>query len=158
MALWQAVCPDTQLTDRVTPQWKQIGFQVRPPCSAVVVGFGKSFLLAHVVARCSLIVSPLISQGNDPATDFRGMGLLGLTTILYFARHHGDTLSALLKQGRSYPWASTGINLTQMLFKSLKLDGTPLSCVYVVCVVCVCGCVCRVVLTRWVTRGAHTSR
>ncbi|ELR18129.1 ELMO/CED12 family protein [Acanthamoeba castellanii str. Neff] len=87
MALWQAVCPDTQLTDRVTPQWKQIGF-----------------------------------QGNDPATDFRGMGLLGLTTILYFARHHGDTLSALLKQGRSYPWASTGINLTQMLFKSLKLD------------------------------------
>jgi hypothetical protein len=91
-------------------------------------------------------------QGNDPATDFRGMGLLGLTTILYFARHHADTLSALLKHGRSvvlsppptspsvsplgvrvsrfflsyrsYPWASTGINLTQMLFKSLKLDGT----------------------------------
>jgi hypothetical protein len=51
------------------------------------------------------------------------MGLLGLTTILYFARHYGDILSALLKQGRSYPWASTGINLTQMLFKSLKLDG-----------------------------------
>ena len=135
MALWQVVCPDTQLTDRVTPQWKQIGFQVRPPCRAVVVGL-------YLAIAYGL---PSVSQGNDPATDFRGMGLLGLTTILYFARHHGDTLSALLKQGRSYPWASTGINLTQMLFKSLKLDGTALCCVLCVvcCVLCVmCGVLC----------------
>jgi hypothetical protein len=32
MALWQTVCPDTQLTDRITSQWKQIGFQVPLVC------------------------------------------------------------------------------------------------------------------------------
>ena len=40
--------PATELMDRITPQWQDIGF-----------------------------------QGNNPATDFRGMGLLGLQALLY---------------------------------------------------------------------------
>lgn len=40
--------PGQDLTDRISKQWQDIGF-----------------------------------QGNNPATDFRGMGLLGLKCVLY---------------------------------------------------------------------------
>ena len=40
--------PSEKLTSRVSPQWKELGF-----------------------------------QGNDPATDFRGMGLFGLMCLQY---------------------------------------------------------------------------
>lgn len=40
--------PGQQLTDRISKQWQEIGF-----------------------------------QGNNPATDFRGMGMLGLRCLLY---------------------------------------------------------------------------
>ena len=40
--------PSEKLTSRVSPQWKELGF-----------------------------------QGNDPATDFRGMGIFGLMCLQY---------------------------------------------------------------------------
>ena len=81
-------------------------------------------------------------QGNDPATDFRGMGLLGLTclqylilgahslciiidqdnslTLLfsYFSRSHGDVARSVLSHSHhpryDYPYAIVVINLTSL--------------------------------------------
>jgi len=45
--LWSSLQPDVMLTERISAQWTDIGF-----------------------------------QGNDPATDFRGMGILGLLNLV----------------------------------------------------------------------------
>eukprot|EP01113_Clastostelium_recurvatum_P031692 TRINITY_DN3983_c0_g1_i2.p1 TRINITY_DN3983_c0_g1~~TRINITY_DN3983_c0_g1_i2.p1 ORF type:complete len:737 (-),score=209.05 TRINITY_DN3983_c0_g1_i2:84-2294(-) len=65
-------------------------------------------------------------QGTDPATDFRGMGIVGLENLLYFAENHGEVFrkivsTNLARKEREYPVASAGINLSQMLFDLLKV-------------------------------------
>jgi len=37
-------------------------------------------------------------QGDDPSTDFRGAGMLGLDCLLYLGRNHGVVFSDLLKK------------------------------------------------------------
>ena len=61
-------------------------------------------------------------QGKDPATDFRGNGVLGLANLVYFAENHGAFARKMMSEGgfteeRSqtmqwYMLAVTGINLT----------------------------------------------
>jgi len=60
-------------------------------------------------------------QGLDPATDFRGGGLLSLENLRYFARENGEIARQILNeqcrditQG-GFPFAITGINLTAFL-------------------------------------------
>lgn len=70
-------------------------------------------------------------QGKDPATDFRGMGLLGLYNLLYFGENSGDTWRGIItrnieRKEREYPAAVAGINITQMLFELLQL-GKPVN-------------------------------
>eukprot|EP01122_Echinamoeba_exundans_P006819 TRINITY_DN1984_c0_g1_i2.p1 TRINITY_DN1984_c0_g1~~TRINITY_DN1984_c0_g1_i2.p1 ORF type:complete len:600 (-),score=160.87 TRINITY_DN1984_c0_g1_i2:307-2106(-) len=70
-------------------------------------------------------------QGKDPATDFRGMGLLGLYNLLYFGENLGDTWRGIItrnidRKEREYPAAVAGINITQMLFDLLQL-GKPIN-------------------------------
>eukprot|EP01104_Vermistella_antarctica_P014724 TRINITY_DN4689_c0_g1_i1.p1 TRINITY_DN4689_c0_g1~~TRINITY_DN4689_c0_g1_i1.p1 ORF type:complete len:600 (+),score=138.77 TRINITY_DN4689_c0_g1_i1:570-2369(+) len=60
-------------------------------------------------------------QGKDPATDFRGMGLLGLQHLLYFANTHTDIFRGMVMKQcertdeKEYPLAVAGINISQML-------------------------------------------
>jgi len=65
-------------------------------------------------------------QSADPATDFRGMGLIGLKHLLYFAKVYTSTFKAMAKEqaGRTanyYPTAVAGINISQMLFSLLNV-------------------------------------
>lgn len=66
-------------------------------------------------------------QGDDPKTDFRGMGLLGLENLLYFAteytRASNHVLSHSLHPKYGYTFAIVGINLTSMAYYLLK-DGS----------------------------------
>lgn len=63
-------------------------------------------------------------QGDDPKTDFRGMGLLGLTNLVFFSENYTEEARQVLshanhpKQGYSY--AIVGINLTEMAYSLLK--------------------------------------
>ncbi|XP_030643903.1 ELMO domain-containing protein 2 [Chanos chanos] len=63
-------------------------------------------------------------QGDDPKTDFRGMGMLGLTNLVFFSETYTSTARRVLshashpKQGYSY--AIVGINLTEMAYSLLK--------------------------------------
>uniref|UniRef100_A0A3Q2XU21 ELMO/CED-12 domain containing 1 n=1 Tax=Hippocampus comes TaxID=109280 RepID=A0A3Q2XU21_HIPCM len=65
-------------------------------------------------------------QGSDPKTDFRGMGLLGLYNLLYFAEH--DKAAALqmlhdsLLPKHNYSFAIVGINITDLAY-SLLVSG-----------------------------------
>lgn len=66
-------------------------------------------------------------QGTDPATDFRGMGLLGLEQLVYFAENHTDIFRKIVngqiaRKEREYPVAVAGINITQKLYDILKIN------------------------------------
>eukprot|EP00026_Physarum_polycephalum_P003210 Phypoly_transcript_03220.p1 GENE.Phypoly_transcript_03220~~Phypoly_transcript_03220.p1 ORF type:complete len:700 (+),score=127.66 Phypoly_transcript_03220:236-2335(+) len=66
-------------------------------------------------------------QGTDPATDFRGMGLLGLEQLVYFAEKHNDIFRKIVngqiaRKEREYPVAVAGINITQKLYDILKIN------------------------------------
>ncbi|KAI8920916.1 ELMO/CED-12 family-domain-containing protein [Powellomyces hirtus] len=55
-------------------------------------------------------------QGRDPATDFRGMGMLAMDNLSHFAQHHQNNLHRLLKISRHptawFSMAIVGINMT----------------------------------------------
>eukprot|EP01132_Coremiostelium_polycephalum_P010057 gene10057-12326_t len=62
-------------------------------------------------------------QGKDPATDFRGMGALGLLNLHYFATNHTENAQKLLVNANTkykYPFAITGINITSVLVQMLE--------------------------------------
>jgi hypothetical protein len=55
-------------------------------------------------------------QGRDPSTDFRGMGLLGLQDLFYYAKMHTKyaqhTLKVSQHQTAWFSYAIVGINVT----------------------------------------------
>ncbi|EDW38116.1 GL12197 [Drosophila persimilis] len=63
-------------------------------------------------------------QGDDPKTDFRGMGMLGLENLLYFASAYNDAAKHVLLHSmhptRGYTYAIVGINLTSMAYNLVK--------------------------------------
>ncbi|KAI8373994.1 ELMO/CED-12 family-domain-containing protein [Choanephora cucurbitarum] len=63
-------------------------------------------------------------QGNDPATDFRGMGLQGLDDLVYFSVHYPAYAHSILQHSAHpvywYPYAIVGINLTQFAYQLLE--------------------------------------
>lgn len=63
-------------------------------------------------------------QGDDPKTDFRGMGVLGLENLLYFARNYPGSARHLLSHSQhpkhGYTFAVVGINITHMAWRLLK--------------------------------------
>ena len=62
-------------------------------------------------------------QTEDPAKDFRGMGLLGLSNLVYFGEAYPDVFSRLVaaQRKRDYPLACAGINVTSMLIDLLRM-------------------------------------
>lgn len=60
-------------------------------------------------------------QGNDPTTDFRSLGMLGLYQLVYFSLHRTQTahmvLEELSKPGKYYPFAVIGINISQFVME-----------------------------------------
>jgi len=65
-------------------------------------------------------------QGDDPKTDFRGMGLLGLENLLYFATNYNGPARHVLSHSQhpqyGYSFAIVGINLTSMAYEFLVKD------------------------------------
>lgn len=66
-------------------------------------------------------------QGKDPATDFRGMGMLSLHQLVYLATEHTERCKRMLITSnhpvKGYSFAITGIHLTHLTM-SLLLDGS----------------------------------
>ncbi|CAB4064321.1 ELMOD [Lepeophtheirus salmonis] len=66
-------------------------------------------------------------QGEDPKTDFRGMGILGLENLLYFAREFNSPAKHILSHSHhpkhGYSFAIVGINITHMAYTLLQ-DGS----------------------------------
>ncbi|POI35055.1 hypothetical protein CIB84_001193 [Bambusicola thoracicus] len=63
-------------------------------------------------------------QGDDPKTDFRGMGLLGLVNLVYFSKHYTNEARQVLSHSNhpklGYSYAIVGINLTEMAYSLLR--------------------------------------
>lgn len=63
-------------------------------------------------------------QGDDPKTDFRGMGILGLENLLFFAEEYNSAARHVLLHSHhpnhGYTFAIVGINLTSMAYNLLK--------------------------------------
>ncbi|CAG0885083.1 unnamed protein product [Darwinula stevensoni] len=66
-------------------------------------------------------------QGEDPASDFRGMGLLGLYNLQYLSHECGEEAQKLLLHSHhpsyGYSFAIMGINMTDLCLQLLR-DGT----------------------------------
>lgn len=60
-------------------------------------------------------------QGDDPSTDFRGMGVLGLENLLYFTREYTGTARHLLSHSQhpkyGYTLAVVSINISHMAWR-----------------------------------------
>ncbi|TPX37990.1 hypothetical protein SmJEL517_g00234 [Synchytrium microbalum] len=56
-------------------------------------------------------------QGSDPATDFRGMGMLGLDDLHYYAKNHPKSAARVLSSSHHdttwFSFAIVGINITK---------------------------------------------
>ncbi|KAL3144462.1 hypothetical protein ABBQ32_004205 [Trebouxia sp. C0010 RCD-2024] len=79
-------------------------------------------------------------QGNNPATDFRGGGLMSLQNLLFLASHKPALFEALMHKtkgqraqdapleeggrGGEYPFAAAGVNCSHMLIEMLSLRDT----------------------------------
>ena len=65
--------------------------------------------------------------GDDPKTDFRGMGILGLLNLVHFASTYPKAASHVLSHSQhpqhGYDFAIVGINITSMAYHLMK-DGT----------------------------------
>ncbi|XP_038063357.1 ELMO domain-containing protein 2-like [Patiria miniata] len=65
-------------------------------------------------------------QGDDPATDFRGMGMLGLLNLIYFAETYNKAARHVLSHSHhpqfGYSYAVVGINMTSTAYHLLQ-DG-----------------------------------
>ncbi|XP_056645412.1 ELMO domain-containing protein 2 [Diorhabda sublineata] len=76
-------------------------------------------------------------QGEDPKTDFRGMGLLGLENLLFFASVHRSAAQHVLSHSyhpkHGYCFAIVGINLTSLAWSLLK-EGSAKTYVYNNCI------------------------
>uniref|UniRef100_A0A3B3T0D6 ELMO/CED-12 domain containing 2 n=1 Tax=Paramormyrops kingsleyae TaxID=1676925 RepID=A0A3B3T0D6_9TELE len=63
-------------------------------------------------------------QGDDPKTDFRGMGMLGLTNLVFFSARYTELSRQVLSHANhpklGYSYAIVGINLTEMAYSLLK--------------------------------------
>lgn len=63
-------------------------------------------------------------QGDDPTTDFRGMGLLGLQNLVFFVEQYTDAARQLLSHSNhaslGYSFAIVGINITGMAYQLLN--------------------------------------
>ncbi|KAL1140865.1 hypothetical protein AAG570_000793 [Ranatra chinensis] len=75
-------------------------------------------------------------QGDDPKTDFRGMGMLGLENLVYFGEEYSGAavhvLSHSLHPQYGYAYAIVGINITSLAYDLLK-DGSLKTHVYNAC-------------------------
>ncbi|KAL0271119.1 UNVERIFIED_CONTAM: hypothetical protein PYX00_008322 [Menopon gallinae] len=72
-------------------------------------------------------------QGDDPKTDFRGMGVLGLENLLFLASEYTDIAHRMLVRSQhpkhGYAFAIVGINLTHLAYHLLE-DGSAKTHVY----------------------------
>ncbi|KAG0356358.1 ELMO/CED-12 family-domain-containing protein [Gamsiella multidivaricata] len=63
-------------------------------------------------------------QGKDPATDFRGMGMLGLDDLIYYARYYPQSARHALECSHDekswYSFAIVGINITAFAVQTLR--------------------------------------
>ncbi|XP_028968545.1 ELMO domain-containing protein 3 [Galendromus occidentalis] len=67
-------------------------------------------------------------QGNDPATDLRGCGILGLLQLLYLSTHPDneavtkDIYNISVDHVQNFPFAVMGINMTKIALEALRED------------------------------------
>ncbi|XP_068702462.1 ELMO domain-containing protein 2-like isoform X1 [Montipora foliosa] len=89
MQLWKLMMPNTELKERISKQWGDIGF-----------------------------------QGTDPQTDFRGMGVLALDNLQFFASKHTAAARKVLSHSHHphfwFSYAIAGINITALALQLLN--------------------------------------
>ncbi len=86
--LWCVLRPEVRLSNRISKDWQEIGF-----------------------------------QGTNPATDFRGMGILGLQNLLMFVESYPAQARAVFKASSAgvwYPFAIAGINFTNDMLTLMR--------------------------------------
>mmetsp|Transcript_25962 Transcript_25962/g.33088 ORF Transcript_25962/g.33088 Transcript_25962/m.33088 type:complete len:281 (-) Transcript_25962:81-923(-) len=63
-------------------------------------------------------------QGKDPATDFRGGGILSLRCLLFIAQDHLEKVQEIIRKSREYPFSVAGINIAHELITNFLMVDT----------------------------------
>ena len=112
--------------EEVKKRWKMSKVSYDPECDAhermLLSLWDAASPHTPLKSRVSSQWSYLGFQGKDPATDFRGMGVLALQCLLFFAETYSADVHSILRSHRPYPFATFGINLVQFMFKLLLID------------------------------------
>ncbi|XP_060707360.1 ELMO domain-containing protein 2 isoform X2 [Hemiscyllium ocellatum] len=78
----------------------------------------------HLKSRITKQWGDIGFQGEDPKTDFRGMGMLGLHNLVFFGEHYTKVARQTLSRSNhpkiGYSYAIVGINLTEMAYSMMK--------------------------------------
>ncbi|KAI9012805.1 ELMO/CED-12 family-domain-containing protein [Gaertneriomyces semiglobifer] len=78
----------------------------------------------RLVSRISDQWQKIGFQGKDPATDFRGMGMLGLDNLHYYAKIYPDSVRRVLALSHHptawFSFAIVGINITDFALQLLR--------------------------------------
>lgn len=85
-----------------------------------------SFSSTHGISRVSDKWKLIGFQYNDPVSDFRGMGILGLINLIYIMENYKEHCQRVLSLNRDYPFASIGINISSTVFSFLKVSANKL--------------------------------
>ena len=96
--LWSVLLPNEPPEPRVSERWKLLGFQVSPTFPR----HNKTIFFFFPI------------KSKDPTSDLRGMGMMGLHTLLYFAETYTSACQEIVHGNRNYPFAAVGVNVTQM--------------------------------------------
>lgn len=63
-------------------------------------------------------------QGDDPATDLRGVGMLGLLQLLFFVRKYADLAKKIHKLSRDekqcFPFSVVSLNFTKIILQTMR--------------------------------------
>jgi len=63
-------------------------------------------------------------QGDDPATDLRGVGMLGLLQLLFLVRSHTDLAKKIHKLSRhaeqNFPFSVVSLNFTKLILQTMR--------------------------------------
>jgi hypothetical protein len=84
-----------------------------------------SLSLSPSLCLCCLIVYLL--QRDDPISDLRATGRLGLAQLVYFVEHYPHLFRAMARHqqqgagGMEYPFCTAGINITFLLLELFEM-------------------------------------
>ena len=135
--LWKSFNNSSEFPGRKSESWKEIGFQgFYSTLLYSTLSLSLSLSLSVWRCICCVLCGGMIFNfdgfvfftfsGDDPQTDFRGMGLLGLKSLVYMGESYNQELHRIFKYqpteiNHQYPFSVALIHCASMVCDQLQI-------------------------------------